>query len=113
MCECISSSDSTKCEFPAHSLPARVLSRVVVPHPDALQLPQGEGGGQQEGVYCTPLKHWFVRVSEVMGLTLPLCAQQSHSYLERGNRLPRGSWRSCGTLWCCVVDVVVVVGAGL
>ena len=53
-----------------------------MPQPDALQISQGEVCGQQKHVHPTPLKHWLLRVCQVVGLTFPFCTQKSYRHLK-------------------------------
>lgn len=63
-----------------------MCSRVVMPQPDTLQVSKGEVCGQQEHVHPTPLKHWLLRVCQVVGLTFSLCTQQSYCHLKQTNK---------------------------
>lgn len=63
-----------------------MCSWVVVPQPNALQISKREVCGEQEHVHPSPLKHWLLSVSQVVGLTFSLCAKQGYRYLKKQNK---------------------------
>lgn len=64
------------------SPPGWAASCVVVPQPDALQLPQTEGGSEQEQIHSPSLKDTLLGVGQVMGLAVSLATQQSDCHLQ-------------------------------
>lgn len=62
--------------------PGGATSCVVVPQPDALQLPQTVGGSEEEQIHGSSLKDALLRVGQVMRFAVPLGTQQSERHLE-------------------------------
>lgn len=58
-----------------------------MPQPYALQLSQRKVCGEQEHVHSTSLKHWLLRVCQVMGLTFSLCSLQSYCHLQHNQAI--------------------------
>jgi hypothetical protein len=53
-------------------LPRRAVARIVMPQPKAMQVPQPGSGGKKENIQCSTLKNCLLRVTKVVGLTVPL-----------------------------------------
>lgn len=53
-------------------LPRRAGPRVVMPEPQAVRLPEGGLGSEEEDVQFPSLEHCLLGVTKVMGLTLSL-----------------------------------------
>lgn len=62
--------------------PGWAASCVVVPQPDALQLPQTEGGSEQEQIHSPSLKDALLGVGQVMRFAVSVGTQQSDRHLQ-------------------------------
>lgn len=68
--------------FSSFSKPGWAASCVVVPQPDALQLPQTEGSSEQEQIHSPSLKDALLGVGQVMRFAVSLGTQQSDRHLQ-------------------------------
>lgn len=68
-----------------------------MPQPDALQLSKGKVCSQQKHVIPAPFKHRFLRVCQMVRLTLSLGTQQSYRHLNhhRSVRVHRAIHGKC------------------
>lgn len=66
-----------------------------MPQPEAPQFPQGEQGGEKEGIHCSSFKNWSVGIRQVVGFTLSIQAIQGDSHLKsRDQEWATPQWHS-------------------